>query len=410
LLSLVNDSYHNEEIQRKAKDSMIRRWISGKELMVRWQINALDLVDIVLCEGLNVCEPDGRLAEYTYEGAIRQNHYSLLPTGPKKNPKDARSIYDLIMNSEAYDYELPEFPIPPDYIPLANRIEHCMFKLSEVKHVEKEINIIVYDLDKNIKTKDNLNQCHFGTASTNEIDKRVVKEYGGINGHLLENSRLGLVEEQSEAKITLTASRMEENIFRNEGDFWKIIYHGEKLKPLKDAKGLCYLAILLQNPEHSFHVLDLARLVNGSDIPTKEIYSRLSKERLAEEELNLSNFGDAGQVIDVRALSEYKKEIRDLEEDINEAENNNDFDRLSMLRGEKEFLEQQILAATDLKGRIRKMDGGSNKARNAVSSAIKGSVKKICQKHPEFGQHLQNSIKTGFFCSYVPEKPISWAF
>jgi hypothetical protein len=385
---------------------MLRKWISGRDLMERWQINALDLVDVVLSERMHVYESDGRLAKYEYEGAIRQNHPRRLQTGPKKNPKDARSIYDLIMNSEAYDYEFPEIPIPPDYTPLAARIEHCWFNLLEVKYIEKKLNILLED---NNNDGPNINQTNIGITSTSEINTKAVKESGSISDRLLENSEVGLFEEKSEAQSTVTTSMAEENIFRNEGDFWKIIYRGERIRPLKDAKGLRYLAILLQNPEHSFHVLDLVRLVNGSDNSIKESYSRMSKERLAEEELNLSNFGDAGQVIDARALSKYKKEIRDLEEDINEAENNNDFARLAMLRGEKEFLEQHILAATDPNGRIRKMDGDSGKARKAVYISLKAIIEKIHKKHPELGQHLQNSIKTGFFCSYLPDKPISWA-
>jgi hypothetical protein len=225
---------------------MIRSWISGKELMLRWQINALDLVDIVLYERLHVYEPDGRRARYEHEDAIRANHPSPFPPLPKK---DNPSIYELILNSEAYDFEIPLIPIPPDYIPLANRIEHCMFNLSEVKSIEKELNIIVHDLDKHVQAKENIDQTNVSTASTEEINERAVKESGSIGDQLLENSGVGFFEEKSEAKSTLTESRKEENIFQNQGDFWKIVYQGEQLQPLKDAKGLHYLAILLQKPE-----------------------------------------------------------------------------------------------------------------------------------------------------------------
>lgn len=384
---------------------MIRRWIFGKDLMERWQINALDLVDIVLYERLHVYEPDGRLAKYEHEDSIRANHPSPFSPSPKKeNP----SIYEMILNSEAYDFELPAIPIPPDYIPLAKRIENYMFDLIEVKRIEKELNIILHDLDKHVQTEKNLNKTYVSTASTDEINTRAVKESGNISDQLLENSGVGLFEEKFEDKSALTTSMAEENIFRKEDDFWKIIYQGERLRPIKDAKGLRYIAILLQNPEHSFHVMDLVRLVNGSDNPIKESYSRMSRERLSKEELNPTHFGDAGQVIDGKALSEYKKEIKELEEDIDEAENNNDYARGEMLRKEKEFLEQQILAATDLKGRIRKLDDGSDRARKAVSVSIKASIEKIRKKHPELGQHLENSIKRGYHCSYLPDKPISW--
>jgi hypothetical protein len=113
----------------------IRQWISGKELMERWQVNLLDLVDIVLYERLPVYEPDGGLAEYEHEVAIRANHPSPFPPLPKK---DDPTIYDLILNSEAYDFKIPTIPIPSGYIPLANKIEQCMFKIIEVERFGRE--------------------------------------------------------------------------------------------------------------------------------------------------------------------------------------------------------------------------------------------------------------------------------
>jgi len=49
-----------------------------------------------------------------------------------------------------------------------------------------------------------------------------------------------------------------------------------------------------------------------------------------------------------------------------------------------------------------------DKPRKAVSIAIKRSLEIINQEHPALGQHLKNSLKTGFSCSYTPDKPITW--
>uniref|UniRef100_A0A7C3SJ93 Uncharacterized protein n=1 Tax=Desulfobacca acetoxidans TaxID=60893 RepID=A0A7C3SJ93_9BACT len=118
----------------------IRQWISGKELMERWKINPLDLVEIVLYERLTIYEADGKLTKLDHESAIWANHTGPWPPYPKvENP----TIYDYILNSSAYDFEMPSISIPYDYIPLASRIEHCMFKLSEVEYFEKEHNLIL---------------------------------------------------------------------------------------------------------------------------------------------------------------------------------------------------------------------------------------------------------------------------
>jgi hypothetical protein len=59
-------------------------------------------------------------------------------------------------------------------------------------------------------------------------------------------------------------------------------------------------------------------------------------------------------------------------------------------------------------GRIREFDNPSERARKSVTNAINRSLIKIHVEHPALGQHLRNSIKTGFSCSYTPDKPTSW--
>lgn len=131
----------------------IYQWISGRELMERWQVKPLDLVNVVINERLPVYEPDGRLAEYKGEDAVRANHPDPFPPLPKK---DNPSIYDVILNPEAYDFEIPGISIPPEYIPLPNRIEHLMFKLIEVERFEKENKVIICKAAPEGAPKDNL--------------------------------------------------------------------------------------------------------------------------------------------------------------------------------------------------------------------------------------------------------------
>ncbi len=107
--------------------------------MERWKVNPLDLVDLVLRKKLHVFEPDGRLFDYKYEEEIRITHPSPFPPSP---PVENPTVYDLIFNAEAYDFKIPGGYIPPDYIPLANKIGHCMFRLIEVERFEKESNLI----------------------------------------------------------------------------------------------------------------------------------------------------------------------------------------------------------------------------------------------------------------------------
>ncbi len=133
------------------------------------------------------------------------------------------------------------------------------------------------------------------------------------------------------------------NIFRKEGDIWRIVYDGEEIS-LKHMKGLSYLAILLRYPGRSLHVFDLIQEVGDSLYSEQiEIFKQMGREKWEEEGLSLSR----------------PKELAD-------------------------------------------------KARKAVYIAIKRSLERIKEEHPAIGQHLKNSIKISYSCSYTPNKFTPW--
>jgi hypothetical protein len=220
---------------------------------------------------------------------------------------------------------------------------------------------------------------------------------------------LALAEEyRRSAWMPLADMDKSHNIFRKEGDVWRIIYDGKQLS-LKDAKGLNYIAYLLRYPGKEFPVLILRQQIEGTPpIEKAEIYQKMDKEKLAAEGLSISGFGDAGEVIDDEARAEYYRQIRELEKEIVEAEENNDFAGAARARSKKESLEEHLLAASGLMGRTRKFYNPSERARISVTNRINDSRRKIQRTHPELGQHLRNFIKTGFSCSYKPDKSTPW--
>lgn len=217
--------------------------------------------------------------------------------------------------------------------------------------------------------------------------------------------------EEYRRSAELPVSEMDKarNVFRQEGDFWRIIYSGENIALIKDAKGLRYIAHLLRLPEQKIDVMELfAEFEKIPAVEQGEIYRGMGQEQLADE--GLRNFPLAGneQIIDHRAMAEYKQKFLELEEDIREAENLNQVDRAEALKAEKEFLIKQIGAASGLRGRIRSIPGRKEKIRKSVTNRINDSLKKIQERHPALGHHLRISIKKGSSCSYFPEKPTHW--
>ncbi|MGQ9689430.1 MAG: 7-cyano-7-deazaguanine synthase [Desulfobaccales bacterium] len=90
------------------------------------------------------------------------------------------------------------------------------------------------------------------------------------------------------AEIPTDEMAKSRNIFRKEGDVWRIVYDGEE-KSIKHTKGLSYLAILLRNPRRSLHVFDLIQEVGGSPYSDQiEIFKQMDREKWEEEGLSLS--------------------------------------------------------------------------------------------------------------------------
>jgi len=50
----------------------------------------------------------------------------------------------------------------------------------------------------------------------------------------------------------------------------------------------------------------------------------------------------------------------------------------------------------------------AERLRKAVTNRIRESLAKVRVQHGPLGLHLANSIRTGIFCTYSPERPTAW--
>ena len=196
-----------------------------------------------------------------------------------------------------------------------------------------------------------------------------------------------------------------QNVFRREGAYWTVAYQGQVCR-LKDAKGLHYLATLLRHPGQEFHVIDLA---GGRDLRPTPPSATVPKNLLGEH-LHLSEPGDAEVRLDAQARIAYQRRLEDLRNELEEAERFHDLARVDKARTERDFISRELAVAYGLHGRARKRGSSSEKARQAVSYCIRGSLNKIRAMHPPLWRHLFAALKTGIFCSYNPEHPTSWKF
>jgi len=167
------------------------------------------------------------------------------------------------------------------------------------------------------------------------------------------------------------------------GAVWSVRWRGERAT-VTDAKGIRDLAILVARPRTPVHVLDLVG----------------PGGRAAG--------GDTGPLLDQQARAAYEARLRELADELAEAEQFADAGRVERLRTEQDFLAQELAAALGLGGRARAGGDPVERARKAVSMRIAAAIKSIDHAHPPLGRHLRASIRTGRYCVYEPEVDVTW--
>ena len=176
---------------------------------------------------------------------------------------------------------------------------------------------------------------------------------------------------------------------------------------LKDARGLHFIAHLLQQPHQEVHVLTL--IITGENVGEEAIdASPFQDASLAFD--HTDSFSDAGEILDPQARAAYKQRVRELREELAEAQQFHDLGRSERLAAEIDFLAQELSRAVGLGGRARRVGSPAERARVNITRAIKIALRKITEHHPALGQHLATTIKTGTYCSYTPDvrMPITW--
>ncbi|MFF4428215.1 transcriptional regulator [Streptomyces sp. NPDC001513] len=186
----------------------------------------------------------------------------------------------------------------------------------------------------------------------------------------------------------------EPNTFVREGDYWKVVLDDRRVS-VRDSKGMHHLARLLAAPGREFHVLDLA----AADSDDPEAAARLSRA------------GDLGPLLDDRAKDMYRRRLAEIEEDIEEARADHDIARREQTELERAFLIDELARAVGLGGRDRRAGAASERARAAVTQAVRKAIGHLREAAPELADHLDRTIRTGTYCAYVPDPrvPSPWS-
>lgn len=168
--------------------------------------------------------------------------------------------------------------------------------------------------------------------------------------------------------------------------FWTISWRGRQAT-IPHRKGMEDIATLVRQPGIDVPALQLASGVLGAGAATTDT------------------------VIDVQALSSYRRRIIDVDAEIDEAAGDNDSGRVELLSNERDGILDEIRRATGLDGRLRMgANDPAERARKAVSARIRDAIKHLEPLAPDLAAHLDRSIRTGLRCSYdpAPDDVVDW--
>jgi tetratricopeptide (TPR) repeat protein len=203
--------------------------------------------------------------------------------------------------------------------------------------------------------------------------------------HAAGDDQRAALEEQTVERLLdrlaiVAGATVDANIFRREGDYWSVLFAGRTVR-VRDLKGMRYLARLLAQPGREVHVLDLVADETGENVP----------------------LGDAGELLDEQAKNAYRRRLAEIDDDIEQARALRDTRREEQAEAEREFLVRELARAVGLSGRNRRAGAASERARAAVTGAIRHAIARVREHHPELGEHLDRTVRTGAHCAYAPD-------
>jgi tetratricopeptide (TPR) repeat protein len=198
-------------------------------------------------------------------------------------------------------------------------------------------------------------------------------------------------------RAELVPSSADEALFRREGEYWTVGYNGTTTR-VRDARGLHLISFLLSVPGRDIAAAQLAVWPEMPAAPGSD-----PRDLVREIGLATMSAGDTAQP-DARARTEYRARLEALRDEADEADRFNDSVRAARAR------EEMAAIAEHLGQTVARLRKDSERARLAVTKAIRYAIRKVDRAHPPVGRILAATVKTGTVCRYEPDpqRPIRW--
>jgi 7-cyano-7-deazaguanine synthase in queuosine biosynthesis len=272
-----------------------------------------------------------------------------------------------------------------------------------------------------------LNYNSTGQAAERVFDlyKRHANEVMGALDELLSRHRTGIRERafpgdsllrtayESGSVISMPAvisvEKQPENFFRKRGAVWETRFQGRNTICLLNVdKGAEYINLLLAHPDRETSVYEV---VCGYALGVAEQASSGLEHDDIEEGFQVTTgapLGDAGVVVDRKAVEQYRAKYQSLVTEKAEAEQDGDHQRVEEIEDELAQIADALTAGVGKGGKLRKAGDKRKNVRDAFRNAVNRAITAIGKYDKPLAEHLKASIKHGNEVVYRPGTPIVW--
>jgi hypothetical protein len=236
--------------------------------------------------------------------------------------------------------------------------------------------------------------------------------------------RMGMVLPGPDRRAVIVAGRTALRV-RRDGTRW-LVAAGALSARVGDSVGVRYLATLIGRPGLDIPATELVASAGGINPgPTSAPGFPSSPGgvdgggdgdpggglasggagRLRRGGDGVRNFGPAGSrqpVLDRAAAAAYRARLTTLDDEIADAEADHDLARAERRRNEKRWLLAELTRAAGLGGRPRVFADDAERARSAVTKAIRRAIDKVAAVEPALGELLLSQVHTGACCRFDP--------
>lgn len=187
-------------------------------------------------------------------------------------------------------------------------------------------------------------------------------------------------------------------VFRCEGDYWTLASPGHLVR-VRGLRGFEYIVELLRRPHRAVYVVELMQ-------PAAPPSPSLTAREMGEHGLQVATAACGESAIDRRARLDYRARWRELLAEQAEAERDNDPGRAAGVQRELDMLARELAGGRHAaaRGATSTQERARVNVRNCVSAALR-----VIRRHDEpLWRHLANTIKTGTYCVYEPDRAVDW--